>query len=52
MWEWYAKPENVHRGVRFASAMKGGVDRYPAESFKTGVFSYFISYYMTRNFNI
>jgi hypothetical protein len=37
MWEWYALPENVHRGARFAAAMKGGVDRYPAEIFKTGV---------------
>lgn len=48
MWEWYAKPENVHRGVRFAAAMKGGVDRYPVETFKTGVFLYFIAHFKTR----
>lgn len=37
IWDWYAKPENAHRGVRFTAAMKGGVDRFPAEIFKDGV---------------
>jgi len=37
MWEWYAKPENALRGVRFAAAMKGGVDRYPLEIFKNAL---------------
>ena len=37
MWEWYAKPENAHRGVRFAAAVKGGADRYPVKIFKDGV---------------
>jgi tRNA G46 methylase TrmB len=45
LWDWYAKPENAHRGQRFAQAMKGNVERYPVEIFTTGKTS--ISYFIT-----
>jgi len=37
LWDWYAKPENAHRGQRFAQAMKGNVERYPVEIFTTAL---------------
>ncbi|KAG6815873.1 hypothetical protein H0H87_010616 [Tephrocybe sp. NHM501043] len=33
MWDWYEEPENELRARRFAAAMKGGADRFPAEIF-------------------
>jgi hypothetical protein len=39
LWEWYAEPENVDRGKRFAAGMKGtgSAARYTSETFTTGV---------------
>ncbi|KAF5384278.1 hypothetical protein D9615_003359 [Tricholomella constricta] len=33
MWDWYEDPRNELRARRFAAAMKGGADRFPAEIF-------------------
>ncbi|KAI0040625.1 S-adenosyl-L-methionine-dependent methyltransferase [Auriscalpium vulgare] len=36
MWEWYEEPGNEWRGRRFAEAMKGSGDRFPASIFTGG----------------
>ncbi|KAG5644030.1 hypothetical protein DXG03_009245 [Asterophora parasitica] len=37
MWDWYEDPGNELRARRFAAAMKGGADRFPAEIFDNDV---------------
>ncbi|KAI0045351.1 S-adenosyl-L-methionine-dependent methyltransferase [Auriscalpium vulgare] len=33
LWKWYEEPDNEWRGRRFATAIKGGGDRFPASIF-------------------
>ncbi|KAG6919980.1 hypothetical protein DXG01_013329 [Tephrocybe rancida] len=37
MWDWYEEPRNELRARRFAAAMKGGADRFPADIFINGI---------------